>query len=144
MSTTIDANVLLYASDSSSPFHAPARTLVEGLATGPGIVYLFWPTIAAYLRLATHPAVFDQPLPLAEAVANLEQLLARPHIRTAGEPDDFWQVLRTVLDDAVPTGNLVPDAHLVALMAAHEVSTIRTHDRDFRRFRDIEVIDPFV
>ncbi len=85
MTVTIDANVLLYASDASSPFHARARALVEELARGPEIVYLFWPTVMAYLRIATHPAVFREPLSAAEAISNVEALLSRPHVRDPGE-----------------------------------------------------------
>jgi predicted nucleic acid-binding protein len=40
-------------------------------------------------------------------------------------------------------GNLVPDAHLVALMRQHGVSTIWSHDRDFLKFPGIKVQDPF-
>lgn len=57
MTHTIDANLLLYASDSSSPFHDRAIELIDDMATSPEIVYLFWPTVMAYLRIATHPAV---------------------------------------------------------------------------------------
>ncbi len=60
MTHTIDANLLLYASDSSSPFHDRAIELIDDMATSPEIVYLFWPTVMAYLRIATHPAVFDE------------------------------------------------------------------------------------
>ena len=143
MSVTLDVNVLLYASDERSPRHERSRSLVETIASGPEITYLFWPTIMGYLRLATHPAVFEQPLALGAAIANVEALLARPHVRAPGEPDDFWKTFRVVTDDATPTGNLVPDAHLVALMRAHDVRSIWTADRDFRRFRGIEAVDPF-
>lgn len=143
MSYTLDANVLLYASDESSPLHVRAREIVGQLAAGPDIAYLFWPTIMAYLRIATHPAVFARPLPFVEAVGNIEQLLARPHVRTTGEGERFWRSFRDLSDDAVPTGNLVPDTHLVALMLENEVRTILTRDRDFRRFPRIEVRDPF-
>jgi hypothetical protein len=43
----------------------------------------------------------------------------------------------------VARGNLVPDAHLVALMRQYGVSTIVSHDRDFRMFDGIRVHDPF-
>ncbi len=46
-------------------------------------------------------------------------------------------------DDAGARGNLVPDAHLVSLMLENGVRTIWTHDRDYRRFKGIEVRDPF-
>lgn len=143
MSVTLDANVLLYASDTSSPRHRAARDLVESIAAGPELAYLFWPTIMAYLRIATHPAIFDRPLPSRHAVANIEALLSRPHVRAPGEQAAFWPRYRSVSDDAAPTGNLVPDAHLVALMLENEVRTLWTHDRDFRRFKGIEVRDPF-
>lgn len=143
MSYTVDVNVLLYASDASSPVHAAARSFVEKMAAGPGIAYLFWPTVTSYLRMATHPAIFERPLTLVEALGNVEQLLARPHVRTTGEGDDFWERFREVVDDALPSGNLVPDAHLVALMLEHDVRTIWTRDRDYRRFARIEVRDPF-
>jgi uncharacterized protein len=143
MSYTMDANVLLYASDESSPVHARARDLVGRLADGPEIAYLFWPTVMAYLRIATHPAVFTRPLSITEAVGNIEQLLARPHVRTTGEGEAFWRSFRDVAGDALPSGNLVPDAHLVALMLDNDVRTIWTRDRDFRRFPRIEVRDPF-
>lgn len=143
MSVTLDANVLLYASDETSPAHARAREVVTQLAAGPEIAYLFWPTIMAYLRIATHPSVFARPLPIAEAVGNIEQLLARPHVRTVGEGAGFWRSFRGIADDALPSGNLVPDAHLVALMRENEVKTLLTRDRDFRRFAQVETRDPF-
>ena len=143
MSYTLDANLLLYASDEAGPFHARALEVVRQAAEGPEIVYLFWPTIMAYLRIATHPAVFRRPLSATEAVANVEALLGRAHVQTPGEQERFWQRFCDVAADAAPTGNLVPDAHLVALMLENGVRTIWTHDRDYRRFRGIEVRDPF-
>ena len=143
MSVTLDANVLLHASDAASPRHARARELLEAVAAGPELTYLFWPTIMAYLRIATHPAVFDRPLPARAAIDNVEALLSRPHVRAPGEQPAFWPRYRSVASDAAPTGNLVPDAHIVALMLENEVRTIWTYDRDFRRFKGIEVRDPF-
>lgn len=143
MTYTLDANILLYASDQASPVHPQAREIIGRLAAGPEIVYLFWPTLMAYLRLVTHPAVFARPLPIVEAIDNIEQLVSRPHVRTAGEGDGFWRSFREVADDARPSGNLVPDTHLVALMREHGVRTILTRDRGFRRYPGIRVRDPF-
>ena len=143
MSLTLDANALLYASDAASPRHDRARQMVERVAAGPELAYLFWPTIMAYLRIATHPAIFDRPLPAGDALDNVEALLSRPHVRAPGEQPEFWRRYRSVAADAAPTGNLVPEAHLVALMVENEVRTIWSHDRDFRRFKGIEVRDPF-
>lgn len=143
MSYAVDANLLLYASDMDSPMHQRAVALLDELALGPEIVHLFWPTILAYLRIATHPAVFSRPLSEADARANVEALLALPHVQVSGESDGFWRRYAEVADDVSPTGNLVPDAHLVALMLENGVRTIWTRDRDYRKFRGITVRDPF-
>jgi toxin-antitoxin system PIN domain toxin len=143
MSYAIDANLLLYASDQESPFHDRAVTLLDEIAIGPEIVYLFWPIAMAYLRIATHPAIFANPLSHVDARANLDSLLALPHVQAVGEDDRFWDRFREVADDVRPTGNLVPDAHIVALMLSHGIRTIVTRDRDYRSFSGIRVRDPF-
>lgn len=143
MSSAIDVNVLLYASDESSPFHAKATDLVKRLAEGPELLYLFWPVLLGYLRMSTHSAIFPRPLSVETASENIEKLLDVPHARTTGEREDFWRTYRATTSGAVVAGNLVSDAHLVALMRENEVGTLWSHDRDFRRFDGITVRDPF-
>jgi hypothetical protein len=143
VSSTIDANLLIYASDRGSPLHERARGVLEDLAGGPAILHVFWPTLMAYLRIATHPAVFARPLDPEEARANVELLISLPHVLTTGEHDRFWGLFRGAASDADARGNLVPDAHVVALMLENGVRTIWTRDRDYRRFKGIEARDPF-
>jgi uncharacterized protein len=142
MSATLDANVLVYASDSSADVHRPAEALVRRLATGPEILYLFWPTLLGYLRIVTHPGILTNPLSPKVALQNVEALLDRPHVRAPGELDGFWPAFRSMAGDR-PRGNEIPDAHLAALMRQHGVRVIYTRDRDFRRFDGIEPRDPF-
>ena len=143
MSRTVDTNILVYATHTASPFHGRARALVEHLVAGPGLAYLLWPVLLGYLRVVTHPNILGSPLSSNEAMSNLEALIAPAHVRVAGEGSDFWPSFREISSDVKPRGNLVPDAHLVALMREHGVSTIWSHDRDFRKFRGITVKDPF-
>ena len=143
MITTLDTNILLYASNEDSPRHTRARGLIEHLAAGPGLVLLLWPVIMGYLRIATHPAIFPRPLSVDEATGNVDSLLDRHHVRVLGETAGFWETYCTATASVRPRGNLVPDAHLVALMHQHGVSTIWSHDRDLRKFDGITVKDPF-
>ena len=143
MSLALDANLLLYASDDSSLFHERARARLDDVVAGPEIVYVFWPVIMAYLRIVTHPSIFARPLSSREARANLEALLRLPHVRSPGEDAGFWATFGAVADEIQPRGNLVPDAHLVALMRAYGVDQIWTRDRDYLKFRDVHVLDPF-
>lgn len=143
MSVALDANLLLYASDESSRFHEKAQTTLEECTAGPEPCYLFWPVAMAYLRIATHPGVFVAPLSLSDALANVDALLTRPAVRAVGEDDGFWRVFRAAAQGAGVRGNLVPDAQVAALMLQYGAQTIVSHDRDFRKFDGIKVLDPF-
>lgn len=141
MSATVDANVLVYASNEADPSHVACRGLVERLAEGPDLVHLFWPTLLGYLRIVTHPGILPRPLTPAQAEHNVDQLLVRPHVRAPGEAGRFWSLYLETRTD--PTrGNDVPDAHLATLMRQYGVGVIYTRDRDFLRFKHIEVRDP--
>lgn len=141
MSATIDANILVYAANEDDDAHAPALELVERLGAGREILYLFWPTVMAFLRIATHPSIFPSPLSSRAAVETIGDLIARPHVRSPGEIGGFWE---TYLDASgrQARSDGVPDTHLVALMRQHGVRVIYTRDRAFRRFDGIEVSDP--
>ncbi len=142
MSVTVDANVLVYASNKADPLHEKALELMERLAAGPALVYLFWPVIMGYLRIVTHPGILPAPLGPGDAIANVSALLERPHVCVSGEANGFWAYFRSAARDDT-AGNHVPDAHIAALMRQHGVATIYTRDRDFRRFDGIEMRDPF-
>ena len=142
MSVTLDANVLVYASNEADSVNDGARALLERLARGPDIVYLFWPALMGYLRIVTNHQVLPEPLTPAEATANVARLLSPSHVRAPGEAEGFWEMYRMTAAEGT-RGNAVPDAHLAALMRQHGVRTIYTRDRGFRRFEGVEVRDPF-
>lgn len=143
MTQTVDTNLLVYASNRDSQHHAKASAVLEQFAAGPELLVLLWPTLLGYLRISTHPSIFPSPLTHAEASRNVEALLNRPHVRAVGESGGFWDVYLRVTTDVQPRGNLIPDAHIVALMRQHSLSVIWTRDRDFRKFDGITVKDPF-
>jgi len=142
MSYAVDVNLLLYASDQTSPRHQASRQFIGRCAAGPELWCLAWPTVMAYLRIATHPAIFGAPLAPGEALANISSLLALPHVRPVAELDDFLAAYRHVAGDLPVRGNLVPDAHLAAILFQHGVARLYTLDRDFLKFATLDVRDP--
>jgi toxin-antitoxin system PIN domain toxin len=142
LSVTLDTNVLLHASNADDPLHERARELVNRLAYGPDLLYLFWPTIMGFLRIATHPAIFPNPATPEQATAAITALLERPTVRTETEETGFWETYCATAGNDT-RGNHVPDAHIAALMRRHGVAVIYTRDRDFRRYEGIEARDPF-
>ena len=72
-----DTNLLIYAYDQSSPFHTRAKAWCERLMTGPAPVILLPSVVFGFVRIATHPRVFQEPLAVGEAAALVRSWLAR-------------------------------------------------------------------
>ncbi len=142
MSATVDTNVLLYAANADDEAQTVARQLLERLAGGPDLFYLFWPTIMGFLRIATHPSIFPDPYTPEQAIAAITGLIDRPNVRIGSEREGFWEMYRSTANHQT-RGNHVPDAYLAALMRQHGVTVIYTRDSDFRRYEGIEARDPF-
>jgi len=141
--TTIDTNILVYAANEDDEHHETSKALLNRLAAGPELLTLFWPTLLGFVRIVTHPRVFKNPLTLDVAWDAVDRLTTRRHVRVLGEVEGFWQQLGDVARPAKASGNLVPDAHLVALMRQHGIREIWTNDRDFRKFDGVVTLDPF-
>jgi len=59
------------------------------------------------------------------------------------EEPGFLEVYREVTGGFPVRGNLVPDAHLAALLKQHGVRTLFSRDTDFRKFGFLDLRDPF-
>jgi toxin-antitoxin system PIN domain toxin len=143
MSYSLDANVLLYASDRCWDRLVAAGVFLDSGAARPDVLCLTWPTLMAYLRIATHPNIFAAPLTPEEALTNVNALLALPQTRVLSERDGFMDAYLHVTASTIVRGNLVPDAHVAAILFQNGVRTLYSNDRDFRKLESLEVRDPF-
>jgi toxin-antitoxin system PIN domain toxin len=143
VSYSLDVNILLYASDRSGDQYAAANRFLAQCAAGREILCLAWPVLMSYMRIATHPRIFDSPLAPDEAARNVEALVALPNVRTVAEQDGFLDAYRHVTANQVIRGNLVPDAQLATILFQHGVRTLYTRDRDFWKFDFFAIRDPF-
>lgn len=137
----VDANLLLYAIDSSSPRHRAARGWLEELLSGNETVAFAWTVLLAFLRLSTNPRVFDQPLEAAEAFDVVEGWLARPCATVVHPAERHARVLRELLLPLGTAGNLTTDAHLAALAIEHGADLCSV-DVDFMRFQGLRWLNP--
>ena len=133
----LDTNVLVAAHRADAPNHQACLALLEALARGVAPVGLFWPSLYEFLRVVTHHRVFDPPTPLADALAAVDDFVSMPTARVLAETDNHAGVLSEVLATSPVEGNLLHDAHLVALAIEHGVHELVTYDRDFKRFPQV-------
>ena len=139
----LDANILIYAYNSSSEHHRIARQWLEEALSGSVPVALCWPTILAFLRISTSPRAVRHPLSLVDARSIVDSWFAVPLTTLLSPTDRHWRILGDLLASGQASGPLVPDAHLAALAIEHG-ATLVTNDRDFARFADLEVEYPLM
>ncbi len=139
----LDTNILVHARREELAHHAEARALLVSLAEGDAAWALPWPCVYEYLRVVTHPRVFDPPTALEAAIDDLESLFASPSLVLLGEGAAHRAHLRRVATVGRASGNLVHDAHIAALAIEHGVRELLTLDRDFARFPGLRTRNPF-
>jgi toxin-antitoxin system PIN domain toxin len=136
----IDANLLLYAYDTSSSYHDRARTWLERTITEDD-VGLAVTTLLAFVRIATAPTVFARPFAVGEAIGIVEEWLALPTVVLVEPTRRHWAMLSEIAVAGQARGPLVMDAHLAALAMEHG-AVLCTTDRDFARFDGLRWRDP--
>jgi len=136
-----DANLLLYAYDAASPFHSKARKWWEECLSGTETVVLCPLVLAAFVRLATHPRVFEHPLSVEVASGHVLGWLERRVVRTVAVEVQDLRAAFALLCRAGTGGDLTTDAQLAAL-ALRLGATIHSADTDFLRFSGLKVHNP--
>lgn len=137
----VDANILLYAVDETSPFHPAARDWLSGALNGCRRVGLPWMSLVAFVRISTHPRASLHPLQPAEATAFVDDWLAAgtawiPHPGSA-----HAALFASLVEQGGLTGNLVTDAHLAAIAFEHGLEVVSA-DSDFARFTGLRWSNP--
>ena len=133
-----DANLLLYATDSASPFHEPARRWWSACLNGSVAVGLCHPVVFSFVRISTNRRVFARPLSLAQARQIVQSWMDRRITRVLYPPvNHLDQVFELLAGAESAGGNLVTDAQIAALAIAHRAE-VHTADRDFRRFPGLD------
>ncbi len=133
----VDANVLLYAVDSASAHHEPARSWLDGALGGAEAVGLAWIALLAFVRIGTNPSILPSPMVIDDATGQVETWLAAPAAFVAEPTARHAGLLRGLLRDSGTAGNLTSDAHLAALAIEHGAEIV-SYDRDFARFPGVQ------
>lgn len=139
----LDANILLYAYDSSSSQHEIARVYTENALSGSDPVGIPWQTIAAFLRITTNPRLAGRRLSADQAMHIVDRWLEQPNVHLLAPGSDHWSLLRRMIIEGQASGPLVSDAQLAALTVEFG-GVLHTTDRDFARFPGLRWKNPLL
>jgi len=137
----VDANLLVYAHDAAAAEHSLARAWFEGVLNRPARVGLPWPSLLAFVRLVSNPAIVRRPVAPSVAWERAAGWLARENVWVPLPGPSHAAVLGRLLADGRVTSRMVPDAHLAALAIEHGL-TLCSSDGDFARFAGLRWENP--
>jgi toxin-antitoxin system PIN domain toxin len=137
----VDANVLLYAVDETSPFHDAARGWVETALNGPRRVGLPWASLTAFVGISTNARALLRPLAPEESWQFVEAWLDAPAAWVPQAGRGHRDILGRLVRDLDLRGNLVSDAAMAALCIEHGAEIVSA-DSDFARFSEVVWINP--
>jgi len=136
-----DVNLLLYAYDSDSAFHAKASAWWQLLLSGVEPVGLPSVVVFGFVRIATNPRVFRDPMTPAETAKHIRSWMAQPVVRILEPPVGHVEEVLELLEALGTAGNLVTDAQIASLAIEHN-AILHTADADFLRFPDLRWFNP--
>jgi toxin-antitoxin system PIN domain toxin len=137
----LDANLLLYAVHKGAPQHERAADWLTEQLNGPKRVGMPWQSLAAFVRISTHPRAFQRPLASATAWERVTDWLSAPVAWIPQPGPEHARILGQLITTYEVVGNLIPDAQLAALALEHGVP-LCSADSDFARFRELRWINP--
>ena len=136
-----DINLLIYAYDSTSPWHKQAAKWWTSCLSGRAPVGIPWIVMLGFVRLWTNPRVFANPMPIDLAATHVESWLTRRIVSIVNPGSRHAELVFGFLRAEGRGGNLTTDAHLAAL-AIESRGVIHTADPDFLRFQGVKWVNP--
>lgn len=137
----LDVNVLVYAHREDAPSHRQHLAWLEKLIRSDHPYGISDLVLSGFLRIVTHPSVFNPPSSMEKALAFTRELRDQPNCVIINPGPRHWEIFRRLCAIGGIKGNLVPDAYLAAL-AIESGSDWVTTDRDYHRFPGLRVRHP--
>jgi len=132
----LDVNILVYAHRQDAPNHEAYCGWLEDLINFDQAFGMSDFVLSGFLRVVTHPKVFNPPSSLGQALVFAPGLRDQPNCTKLAPGPRHWDIFCRLCQEAGVKGNLVPDAFLAAL-AIESGSEWITTDRDYSRFKGL-------
>jgi hypothetical protein len=138
----VDVNILVYAHRVDAPHHSRYLQWLEELIHSDQAYGTTDIVLSGFLRIVTHPRIFNPPSEIPAALAFVEEIRDQPNAVPIAPGLRHWPIFTNLCHAVAARGNLIPDAYLAAL-AIESGSRWITTDRDFSRFPGLIWRHPF-
>ena len=139
----VDTNVLIYAQQAFSPFHAPATTQLNDLVSAGHLLWISRQVLREYLAVMSRPGALTAPIAVSALLADVRAF--QTQFLVADDGPAVTAHLLNLLNSIPCAGKQVHDANIVATMLAHGIAKLLTHNvADFNRYAGLIALLPLV
>ncbi len=129
----VDSNLLIFAKQALSPFHAQATAKLQSLAAVGHVLWISRQVLREYLVAMSHPATLTKPVSMANLIADVQAF--ERQFQIAEDGPGVTSHLLNLLSTIPCLGKQIHDANIVATMMSHGISNLVTHNvADFNRY----------
>ena len=132
----LDVNVLVYAHREDAPNHHDYRVWLQQLISSAEPFAVPDLVLSGFLRIVTHPKIFDPPTDLDLALRFVQTIRESTHDVVIAPGPRHWPIFTGLVRESRCRGNLIPDAFMAAI-AIESGCTWITTDRDYSRFKGL-------
>ena len=137
-----DVNVLVYAFRDDARNHERYKRWLDELMNGDEAFGTSELVFSGFLRIVTHPRIFNPPDLIETALEFVEQVRIQPNCVSIAPGTRHWRIFVDLCRSGGARGNLVPDAYFAALAIESGCEWITTNG-DFARFPGLRWRRPF-
>jgi len=137
----MDVNVLVYAHREDAKDHRAYRDWLESVINSNTAYGFSELVLSGFIRVVTHPKVFEKPSSLEVAIAFAQQFRSAEYAVCLAPGRNHWDLFLQCVQSISAQGNDIPDAYHAALALEWDCDWV-TADKGFRRFKGLRVRHP--
>jgi toxin-antitoxin system PIN domain toxin len=137
----MDVNVLVYAYREDVAHHVVCHQWLESVVNSEKAFGYSELVLSGFLRVVTHPKVFEIPASLSSAMLFAEQLRLASNAVCIGPGAMHWAIFAKCVQQIEAKGNDIPDAYHAALALEWNCEWV-TMDKGFKRFKGLKSKNP--
>lgn len=139
----LDANVLVYARNTQSPYHERAKAVRDQVLTGTIAACIAPQVLWEFFAVVTNSKRIEKPLSPVDAYEEIEQYWNSEMFIKILPNENTFVIVGRLIGKYQVTGQHIHDVHLVATMIDNNVFTIYSGDETLQKFTEIRAINPF-
>lgn len=139
----MDVNILVYAHREDVDNHEKFLYWLESVVNGNTDYGYSELVLSGFLRVVTHPKVFEIPTPIEDALKFIQQIKSQQNAVKIAPKDRHWLIFEELMRATNAKGNFIPDAYHAALAIESGCQWVTT-DKGFKKFKGLKIKHPLV